>query len=246
MLQPGRRLADRESAAIDRPPPRCPRGCRAAFRDCSSREGGGCCLAEVPCHQLEAATIQPLCGTCILLDVVDVIGQVDHRVAGGVVLGSEPSLRRRPARRGRQQPLRQPSLPPQVRRKRLRAASLGDRRWTARVGQDGDRLAIEPLLLGPNASQPSSYNASAMSGWFAGSEPRRMSSASLDQRTRRARGRCACDAPLRGESGCWRDRRACRHRRAAESRPPVRAWPVPRPAGRGDTTSARSTSSRRA
>ena len=178
MFGPGGRLADRQGAAKDRlrfgvaaaaeqsseavHPMQQPEARSPNWRVISSRPPRYSCSARSTSCSMSA----------------DVIGQVNHRVAGRVVLGAKRCLRdgERVAAGGDR--LAQPSLPPQVGRQPLqqRHPPFGCARH---AGQHAGRLPIQPLLLHARREPPSSYKASAMSGWSGGSELRRNSSASL-------------------------------------------------------------------
>ena len=101
---------------------------------------------DVPGHQFEPAAIQPFCGRDVPLDVGDVIGKMYHRVAGRVVLGSEPPLSHRERLAVGAHGLGKAALPTQVGGQRLeqRHATFGG---CLCISQDRQRLSVDAFLL---------------------------------------------------------------------------------------------------
>ena len=176
----------------------------------------------------------------VLFDVVDVIAEVDHRVAGRLMVGAERSLGGRERVTAGADRFVQAALPPQVRRRSPAASSLGVRPRPPCRAECAIACLYKPLLLAAEREPAAARTAPRRRPDGRAATRRAASRALRDERAAPRRIRCAPGAPRRGGSGCSPDRAAtapsadrriataCSSRRcASSSRPRCNdIWPM--------------------
>ena len=142
MSGPGRRQADRQCAAEERFRFGVAAAAQQASEAVQTVEQPHAVIAEVAADEIDAVPIQPFRSLVVTLDVADVIRQVNHGVAGDVMLAPERGQGDGERLAPRGDGLGEPALPAQVRRQRLqnRDAPLGRGRH---AGQNLERLPVQ-------------------------------------------------------------------------------------------------------